>query len=437
MRALRTGRWCEARGAATISTVTNPTDSRTVRARDVLLGGNVLWLAVVSLLNDAASEMIYPLLPLFLVGTLGAGPALLGLIEGVAESASSLLKLVSGWMSDRFGRRKPLVVTGYGVAALFRPLIGLVTAPWHVLAIRFGDRLGKGLRSAPRDALLAESVPPGMRGRAFGFHRAADHAGAVIGPLVGAALLLAFDGRLRPVFLLAAVPGVLAVLVLVSRVRETARTTGATAEPMAEPTADPAPASPSPESRPGLGAPFVRFLAVLAVFTLGNATDAFLLLHANGLGVPVAAVPMLWAVHHVSKMVWNVPGGALADRFGPRRAIIAGWLLYALTYAGFAFATRPWHAWTLFVIYGLFYGLTEAPEKALVARLAPDRRRGAAFGAFHGTIGMAALPASVLFGLIWQAFGPPAAFLTGAGLALAASLLFLLLVPEPRAEVPA
>jgi MFS family permease len=420
-----------------------------VRARDVLLGGNVLWLAIVSLLNDAASEMIYPLLPLFLVGTLGAGPAFLGLVEGIAESASSLLKLGSGWVSDRFGRRKPLVLAGYGIAAVIRPLIALASLPWHVLAIRFSDRLGKGLRSAPRDALLAESVPAGMRGRAFGFHRAADHAGAVIGPLLASALLLAFHDRLRPVFLLAAVPGLLAVIVLAARVRETrGRTPGARAGLAApgaaaaetrsegDPATNRAPGHDAPR-RGALGPPFLRYLAVLAIFTLGNATDAFLLLRANALGVTAAAIPLLWAVHHVSKMVWNVPGGAIADRFGPRRAIIAGWALYALVYAGFAFATTAWHVWGLFIVYGLFYGLTEAPEKALVAALAGAEQRGLAFGAFHGTSGLAALPASVLFGLLWSAFGPAAAFLTGAGLALTASLLLALLVPGAAPAEPA
>ena len=409
-----------------MSAVSTEPASGTVRPRDVLLGGNVLWLAIVSLLTDTASEMIYPLLPLFLVGTLGAGPAFLGLVEGVAESASSLLKLASGWASDRLRRRRPLVIAGYGIAAVVRPFIAFAAAPWHVLVIRFTDRVGKGVRTAPRDALLADSVPPAMRGRVFGFHRAADHAGAVIGPLLASALLLLLGGRLRPVFLIAAVPGLLAVLVLTLRVRETRAPPAAPA-----PAREPAAAEAASGGASGLGAPFVRYLCVLGLFTLGNATDAFLLLYANGLGVPATAVPLLWGVHHVSKMLWNVPGGALADRFGPRPAIVAGWAVYAATYAGFAFATEAWHAWALFVGYGLFYGLTEAPEKVLVAAFAPAHRRGAAFGAFHGTIGLTALPASVLFGVLWSAFGPAAAFLTGAAIALAASLLLALVVPAP------
>ena len=394
-----------------------------------LLGGNVLWLSLVSLLNDTASEMIYPLLPFFLIGTLGASPAFLGLVEGIAESTSSFVKLASGWFSDRFARRKPFVVTGYGVASAARPLIALASAPWHVLAIRFTDRLGKGVRSAPRDALLAESVPPEVRGRAFGVHRAADHAGAFLGPVLATLLLVLLARDLRAVFALAAIPGALAVGLLVWKVREDGRQQGSSSatppEPAATPPSTAAPQSGPPEDTAAIeirGA-FRRYLVVLALFTLGNATDAFLLLRAGDLGVPLEAVPLLWGVHHVSKSVWSVPGGALADRVGPRAAILAGWLLYAATYAGFAAATAAWHAWALFAVYGLFYGLTEAPEKALVAMLAPAGRRGAAFGAFHFTIGLTALPASVLFGALWARYGPTVAFLTGAALALAAAAL--------------
>jgi MFS family permease len=382
-----------------------------------ILSGNVLWLSVVSLLNDTASEMIYPLLPFFLVGTLGAGPAFLGVVEGIAESTSSLLKLGSGWFSDRFARRKPLVLGGYGIAAAVRPLTALAAAPWHVLAIRFADRVGKGIRSAPRDALLAESVAPAVRGRAFGMHRAADHAGAFLGPLLASALLVLFARDLRTVFALAAVPGALCVLVLLLRVRETpasprARTVGMEATPTSA------------------GPAFIRYLLVLGLFTLGNATDAFLLLRAGDLGVPLAAIPLLWAAHHIAKSAFSVPGGALSDRIGARATIVAGWIVYSATYVAFAFASAAWHVWLLFLVYGLFYGLTEAPEKALVAGLAREGHRGAAFGAFHFTVGITALPASILFGVLWTRFGAPAAFLTGAGLALAAAILLPIVVPR-------
>jgi MFS family permease len=279
-----------------------------------------------------------------------------------------------------------------------------------VLALRLGDRFGKGIRSAPRDALLAESVAANQRGTAFGIHRAADHLGAAIGPLIAAALLLAWPGQIRRVFAIAAIPGIVGALLVVWKVRETHTTAG---EQPRAPEHSGAPFDPA----------FFRYLAVLLLFTLGNASDAFLLLRASELGVPMAAVPLLWSVHHVGKSLLSVPGGMFADRLGPRRAIAGGWLVYAAVYAAFAFAGEAWHAWALFVVYGIFHALTEAPEKALVAALAPAGRRGSAFGAYHGAIGVAALPASLIFGLLWARFGPTVPFLTGAALALAATLL--------------
>jgi MFS family permease len=394
------------------------------RSRGVVRG-NVLWLSVVSFLNDAASEMIYPLLPLFLTGTLGAGAAFLGVIEGVAESASSLLKLASGWVADRMGRRKALVAWGYGIAAVGRPLIAVASAAWQVLAIRFADRVGKGVRTAPRDAMLAESVPPERHGAAFGFHRAADHAGAVAGPLLASGLLLVWPGDLRRVFALALVPGLVTLLVVLWKVREPRR---------AVPVAEDGESAPLPRFRE-LGPVLPRYLGVLALFTLGNASDAFLLLRARELGVAVAAIPLLWSVLHVSKVAFSLAGGRLSDRIGAKPAIVAGWAVYAAVYAAFAVATDEWHAWALFAVYGLFFGLTEAPEKALVAALAPASLRGSAFGAYHFAIGVAALPASVLFGVLWEGFGAETAFLTGAALALAAAVLLPLVVP--RAAEPA
>lgn len=391
------------------------------QARASLLRGNVLWLSVVSFLNDASSEMIYPLLPLFLAGTLGAGPAVLGAVEGAAESASSLLKLWGGRVADRLGRRRALVAWGYGIAGAVRPLVALVTGWGQVLAIRLADRVGKGLRTAPRDALLAESVPAERRGAAFGLHRAADHAGAVAGPLLASAVLLLAPGDLRLVFALAAIPGALTLVVVLLKVRDE----GAYFRTPSSP--------PSPRLR-DLGPVFPRYLAVLLLFTLGNASDAFLLLRAGEAGVPTAAIPLLWGVLHVSKAGWSVAGGRLADRWGPRRAIVAGWIVYAAVYAGFAAAGSAWQVWALFAVYGLFFGLTEAPEKALVAGLAPEGMRGSAFGAYHAAVGLGALPASLAFGVVWQRFGAPAAFGMGAALALAAALLLPLALP--RAALP-
>ncbi|HST63536.1 MAG TPA: MFS transporter [Longimicrobium sp.] len=388
--------------------------------------GNVLWLSVASFLNDASSEMIYPLLPLFLTGTLGASTAFLGLIEGAAESASSLLKLASGWVADRTGRRKPLTVLGYSIAALARPLIAVAAVAWQVLAIRLADRVGKGLRTAPRDALLAESIPPEHRGAAFGLHRAADHSGAVAGPLLASALLLALDGDLRTVFGLAIIPGLLTVIVVAWKVRETA--------PAGFPDGGARPASaPAVPRLRELGPVLPRYLGVLVLFTLGNASDAFLLLRAAQAGVPVALIPLLWGALHVSKAVFSIWGGRWSDRVGARRAIIAGWLVYAAVYAGFAVVDAAWQVWALFLVYGLFFGLTEGPEKALVARLAPAGLRGSAFGAYHAAIGLAALPASIVFGVVWQAFGAEVAFTMGAVIALTAALLLPLALPREPA----
>jgi MFS family permease len=379
-----------------------------------LLRGNVGGLAGTSLLNDTASEMAYPLLPLFLVGVLGAGPAFLGIVEGIAESTASLVKLGGGFLSDRVGRRKVLVVWGYGIASLIRPLLAAAVLPWQVLVIRFTDRVGKGIRSAPRDALLVDSVPPERTGTAFGLHRAADHAGSVLGPLLATGILLLAPGRLRVVFALTLVPGVLTLLLLLKAVREIPPKGGG------PPTV---PSSTPPPSLRALGPTFPRYLVVLLLFTLGNASDAFLLLRAQDLGVPAAAIPLLWGGFHLSKMVWNVPGGMLADRYRPLPMIVSGWLLYAGVYAGFAAAGTPWQVWVLFAIYGLFYGLTESPEKALVAQLAPSQLRGRAFGVFHFAVGLGALPASLLFGALWQWRGASTAFAAGAGFALAAALL--------------
>lgn len=400
-----------------------------------MLRGNVLWLSVASFLNDASSEMIFPLLPLFLVGTLGAGPAFLGLVEGVAETTASFVKLAGGWLSDRLRRRKPLVTWGYGIAAATRPLMAVAAAPWHVLGIRFTDRIGKGARTAPRDALLADSVDPAFRGRAFGFHRAADHAGAVVGPVLAAGILLLWPGELRLVFLLALVPAAVAVAVVAWKVTERVGPGAAKTSDVVGSAALPPEATRGAKSydvvgfpaddgtgRTGRG-PIIRYLAVLVVFTLGNASDAFLLLRAAELGVAVALIPILWGALHVSKMVWNLVGGAAADRYGKRRTLVVGWLVYAATYAGFAYAAEAWHAWALFGAYGLFYGLTEPTEKALVADLSPSVARGRAFGAYHFAIGIAALPASVIFGLLWESFGAETAFLFGGGMALLASVL--------------
>jgi MFS family permease len=381
--------------------------------------GNILILGLVSLLTDVSSEMIYPLLPLFLTSVLGAGPAFLGVIEGVAESTAALLKLVSGIWSDRVRRRKRLVLAGYGLSSLARPLVAVATGPLAVLGIRFADRIGKGLRTSPRDALIADSVAPELRGRAYGFHRSMDHAGALIGPLLATALLARWTHDLRVVFALAAIPGFLAVLLIVVKVREAAvaegflRGNGSFLRTLPR-------------------GPMRRFLLILLLFTLGNSTDAFLLLRAGNLGVSAVSIPLLWAFFHVVKMASALPFGALSDRFGRRGMILAGWGVYALAYLGFARATTQGQIWALFAFYGLFYGFTEGTEKALLADMVPPEERGSAFGWYHCAIGIGALPASLIFGGLWQHFGATAAFGLGAGLAALAALLLWLLVPAQR-----
>jgi len=375
---------------------------------------NVVALGVASLLNDAASEMVIPLLPVFL-GTIGGGAIALGWIEGLADGLSSVLKLWSGRLADRMGRHRPLVAIGYAITALSRPLMGLATSPLHVLAVRLADRTGKGLRTSPRDAMLAASVPDERRARAFSFHRAMDHAGAIVGPLTALALLRFGGVSLQTLFLLSAIPGLLVVVAIVVGVREVGQGT---------PTSAPAPALAAfRELRP--------LLVPIGVFALGNASDVFLLLKAGATRAPIEALPLLWVALHVVKVVSSLFAGGLADRFGKRRIVALGWGIYALVYVGFAFAQTPAQVAVLFVVYGTYHGLTEGSEKALVASLVPAERRGAAFGAYHLVVGILAIPSSVIFGVLWTAFDPAVAFVFGAALAL---LAIPLLALSGRAE---
>ena len=381
-------------------------------------------LALVSLLTDAASEMIYPLLPVFVTTVLGGSPAMLGLLEGAAESTAALVKLGSGALSDRIGRFTPIVLIGYAIASVTRPFMGVAQSVHQVIGLRLIDRVGKGIRGAPRDALLAASVEPAVRGRAFGYHRAADHLGAVIGPVVAWLLLQQLHLTLRTVFVLSVIPGLLAVLTIVIAVRDPATTS------VRVPTA---PALPSPRDVVAMPRRFWAVLAVLLLFTLGNSTDAFLLLRAQQLGVPIAMLPLLWAAHHVVKSASSVPCGALSDRVGRRRVMLLGWTLYALVYLGFAYASSAMHAWLLFLVYGLYFGLVEGAEKALIADLAPPDRRGTAFGWYNAAMGVAALPASLLLGTVWTLRGPTAAFSVGAVIAAAALVCGLVVFPRQRA----
>ena len=403
----------------------------------------VLALGVVSLLTDMSSEMISPLLPLFLTATLGAGAVALGAIEGVAEATASLVKLVSGAWSDRTARRKPWLVVGYTLAGVARPLIGAAGSWGTVLGLRFADRVGKGLRTAPRDALIGDITPPERRGAAFGLHRGMDHAGAVLGPLVGAALVAA-GLSLRNVFFLAAVPAAATLAVLVLAVRETPRPApggvGGPSAPAAPGGEDAAAVPPKTLPRPPslcdwrlLGSGLHRFVGARFLFTLGNSTDAFLLLRMSEAGIGAAGIAALWSALHLVKLATNLAGGHLSDILGRRRLMIAGWLVYAAVYAGFALVDSAAAFVALLLVYGLYFGLTEPVERAWVTDLAPPTLRGTALGAFHAAVGVAALPASLVFGLLWKAYGAPVAFAAGAALALAAAAL-LLAVPERRGE---
>ena len=385
------------------------------------LSRNVYALTAVSFLTDVSSEMIYPLLPAFLTLTLGASASFLGAIEGAAESTAALLKLASGWWSDRVQRRKPLVLAGYTIASIMRPLVAIAQSASQVLVIRVSDRVGKGIRNSPRDALIADSVDPSIRGRAFGFNRTGDHTGGVVGPLIAFSLVKWMHLDLRTVFWWAVVPGALAVLTVLFGVREV---------PRSEPTHGRG--ERDVDFTQPLGARFWAVMGVILLFTLGNSTDAFLLLRAQQLGVPVALAPILWAFLHVVKSISSTPGGVLSDRIGRKPLLLAGWLLYALVYFAFGRATLAWHAWALFGIYGIFFGLTEGTERALVTDMVPAARRGTAFGWYNLTIGLGALPASILFGALWDRLGARVAFDFGATLALAASLGIAMLRARPR-----
>ncbi|MCX7826045.1 MAG: MFS transporter [Verrucomicrobiae bacterium] len=373
---------------------------------------NVWALGWTSFFTDVSSEIIYPLLPVFLTKTLGASMAFVGVVEGIAESTASLLKVASGWWSDKIARRKPFAVGGYALSGLTRPMIALAAAGWHVLAARFIDRIGKGIRTAPRDALLADSVPADQRGVAFGLQRSMDHAGAIVGPLIAFALLTWVTSDYRMIFWVAAVPMVFAVGALVFGIKEvaTVRDTKSSAAPFV--------ATPK----------FKRYLALMVLFTLGNSSDAFLILRAKGLGIADAMLPLLWVALHIVKMFSSLPAGALSDRIGRKTLIVAGWLVYAAVYVGFGMASCAWHIWALFIAYGFFFGMTEAAEKAIVADFYPSEQRGRAFGLYNAAVGFAALPASLLMGFLWDQFGVTVAFGAGAGVAGIAAVLLALLV---------
>lgn len=388
---------------------------------------NVWALSLVSLFNDTSSEIIYPLLPTFLALALGATPFQIGAIEGIAETTASLLKLFSGYLSDKFERRKLPVFMGYALASVTRPILAFVTSWQQVLFVRLTDRVGKGIRGAPRDALLAAEVPVERRGLAFGFNRAADHLGAIIGPLIAFALLSIYAAdsqnptidEYKQVFLVASVPVVLGLFVIAFFVNESA----------------PANSIETPKIKLSLkefDSNFKRFLVVIALFTLSNSSDAFLLLRAKEAGISAAMLPILWMALHISKFLSSIIGGDLSDKLGRKTLIFSGWILYALVYVGFAFINSPTQAWALFLIYGIYFGLTEGAEKALVADLVSAEKRGTAFGLYNLAFGVTVFPASLLLGALWNEFGASVAFIFSSILSLCAAVLLLTTVRDTR-----
>jgi MFS family permease len=404
-----------------------------------------VWLlGWVSLATDAATELIYPLLPFFLTRVLSAGVVSLGFIEGAAEATSSGLKIWAGRRADRSPRKRPLVLLGYSISSLARPFIALTTTWTQVFAVRVLDRVGKGVRSAPRDAMLASWATPTTRGKVYGFHRGMDHAGAIIGPTLASVFLFFYPDQYRVLFGLTIVPGAIAVALILlvaepdaeqagpkTRAASDAAETHATSIMASAPSMGPAPSGgPVPLPRP-----FTNFMMVLALFTLGNSSDAFLLLRLTDVAGSVHFVPLMWAGLHVVKASVSMAAGGWSDRIGRRTVITIGWLVYAVVYAGFALSTSILTLLAWFLAYGFYFGFAEGTEKALVADLAPAERRGFAFGVYNAVTGVGALAASVFFGLVWNAYGTTAAFGLGAALALVATLLLFAVLPRAETSV--
>ena len=371
---------------------------------------NVKALGIVSLLTDASSEAIYPILPLFLSSVLGTPVAVIGIIESIAEATASLMKVYSGWLSDRLGRRRPLILLGYGLSNLMKPILAIAGSWPAVLALRFADRFGKGIRTAPRDALIADSAAPEVRGKAFGLHRALDTLGAAIGPLIAWATLSLVHGEagFRTVFLISAIPGTAAIVVLLFAVRERRpRQTAGTRPPL---------------GFKHLGVPFGVFTAISAVFALGNSSDAMLILRAKDLGAATALVPLMYFLFNLVGSAVAAPAGILSDRIGRRRVLTIGFALYGVVYAGFALASHTWAPWLLFAAYGVPYALTEGMARAFVVDLVGPECRATAVGSYTFVLGLAALPSSAVAGILWDTVGHSAPFALSAVLMLVAAV---------------
>lgn len=384
---------------------------------------NVFFTGLVSFFMDFSSEMIYPLVPIFLSSVLGVNKSVIGLIEGIAESTASLLKVFSGWFSDRIGKRKILLIVGYGISTLSRPIIALSTLWGHVLAFRFTDRFGKGIRGAPRDALIAESTEYKDLGRSFGFHRGMDTLGGVIGPAIAFILLLLFTGNYRLVFWLSMIPGIIAVLIIVFFIKE--RGQGAKTQSNKDSdtlTLEHYDANPNPRS---FDWRFKAFVAIATLFTVGNSSDVFLILKATDTGIKETQIPIIYLCFNLVYALTAIPAGILSDRIGRKRIILAGFILFGFIYWGFAIASEQKHIWGLFLLYGVFMGLTEGIQKAYLATIIPDELKATGYGIYNTFVGIAVLPASLIGGWLWDKYGSHATFYYGTATAFVSAFLFL------------
>ncbi len=376
---------------------------------------NVFFTGLVSFFMDISSEMIYPLVPLFLANVLGVNKSMIGLIEGIAEATASLLKVFSGWFSDRIGKRKGLMLAGYGISTLSRPIISLAGTWQQVFASRFVDRLGKGIRTAPRDAIIAESAEKTHLARAFSFHRSMDTMGAVVGPAIALILLQLYNNNYQMVFWLSMIPGVFAVLIIAMFIKEKKR------------------AAVAPADRPKLTLKYFDwkvkfFLVIVTIFALGNSSDVFLILRAEQVGISTVMIPAVYLTFNLVYSLSAIPAGIAADKFGMKRIILLGFILFAGLYYGFAVARSNSDIWVLFSLYGLFMGLTEGIQKAFLATIIPPDFKATAFGVYATAVGLATLPASLIGGVLWDRVSPSATFYFGAATAALSAILFIVLI---------
>jgi len=384
-------------------------------------GKNVFVAGLVSFFMDISSEMIYPLVPLFLSNVLGVNKSVIGLIEGIAESTASLLKVFSGWFSDRIGNRKWLMAAGYGISTLSRPIVALAAGWQHVMGSRFIDRFGKGVRTAPRDAIIAEASEKTHLGRAFGFHRSMDTMGAVVGPALAFFLLGLFSNNYRWVFWLSMIPGAIAVLLIIFFITEKKK------------------ASLPHSERPKLTLKhfdwrFKFFVLIATLFAIGNSSDVFLILRAQQIGIPTVMIPILYLLFNLIYSLSAIPAGIAADRFGKKRVILLGFVLFAVLYYGFAVAEDARAVWILFGFYGVFMGLTEGIHKAFLATIIPTDFKATAFGVYNTSVGLAMLPASLIGGWLWDHVSPSATFYYGAITAVLSVMLFIIFITVVRRD---